>query len=121
MARPYRHIEVEAQDDVFCVRLRQAKVEEAALHVLGDELHRPVTEDGCRKVVLSLGPQEPQFMYSIFLAKLVAVQRRLKDNGGGLKLCDVGPDTLSIFDACGLARLFEFYPDRATALQAFAG
>jgi anti-anti-sigma factor len=120
MPRPYRHIEVACPGDVFCVRLRQPKLDETALYELCDELTRLVTEDGCRKLVLSLGPPEPQFLYSIFLAKLVTLQRRLKGNGGALKLCEVGPETMSIFDACGLARLFEFYPDQAAALKALA-
>jgi anti-anti-sigma factor len=120
MSGSYRHIEVACPGDVFCVRLRQSKLDETGLYELCDELTQLVAEDGCRKLVLSLGPPDPQFLYSIFLAKLVALQRRLKDSGGGLKLCDAGPDTLSIFDACGLARLFEFHPDQAEALKAFA-
>jgi anti-anti-sigma factor len=120
MERPYKHIEIERPGDVFFLRLRQPKLEEAALYELCDELTRLVAEDGCRKMLLCLGPEEPQFMYSIFLAKLVTLQRRLQANGGALKLCNVGHDTMNIFDACGLARLFDFYPDKAAALQAFA-
>jgi anti-anti-sigma factor len=120
MERPYRHIEIERPGDVHCIRLRQPQLDEAALYELCDELTQLVAQDGCRKMVLSLGPEEPRFLYSIFLAKLVTLQRRLQAGDGGLKLCDVGPDTKNIFEACGLVRLFEFYPDKGAALQAFA-
>jgi anti-anti-sigma factor len=121
MPRPYRHLEVESADQVFCVRLRKPQLDEADLYELCNELTRLFTEDGCRKMVLSLGPEEPQLLYSVFLAKLVTLRRRLEADGGALKLCEVGPGTMEIFDACGLRPLFEFYPDQAAALRSFAG
>jgi anti-anti-sigma factor len=121
MERPYRHIEVERHGDVFWIRLRQPKLEEGALHELSEDLNTLLAADGCTKLVFSLGPEEPQCLYSIFLAKLVGLQRRLKAAGGGLKLAEVSPDTLRIFDACGLTALFTFVPDKAAAIAAFAG
>jgi anti-anti-sigma factor len=91
------------------------------VYELGDELHHLAAQDGCRKMVLSLGPPEPQFLYSVFLAKLVTLQRRLQARGGKLKIADTTPETRDIFDACGLTNLFDFAPDRATALASFAG
>lgn len=120
MDRPYRHIAVERAGDVHCVRLTHAKLDENGLYELNDDMNQLVGEDGCTKLVLSLGPEEPQFLYSVFLAKLVGVQRKLQTKGGGLKLCDVGPDTRAIFDACRLTPLFTFYTDRAAAVAAFA-
>jgi anti-anti-sigma factor len=120
MERPYRHIEVERIGDVHCVRLRQVKVEEDALYELADELNHLVAEGGCAKLVLRLGPEEPQFLYSIFLAKLVTLQRRLRAKNGALKLSDVAPETLRIFDACRLTPLFEFAPTRDAAVASFA-
>lgn len=119
MERPYRHIAIERAGDVHCVRLTEPKLDENGLHELSDELNRLLAEGGCRKLVLSLGPDEPQFLYSVFLAKLVGLQRRLQAVAGGLKLCHVGPDTMQIFEACRLTPLFAFYPDRAAAVAAF--
>jgi anti-anti-sigma factor len=121
MESPYRHLDVERAGDVFCARLRQPKLDEHGLYELGEDLNRLLGEDGCGKLVLSLGPEEPQCLYSIFLAKLVSLRRRLKAAGGGLKLCQVSPNTRKIFDVCGLTPLFEFHPDRAAAVAAFSG
>jgi anti-anti-sigma factor len=120
MERPYRHIEVECVGDVHCVRLKQLTLDENALYEMADELHHLGAQDDCRKLVLSLGPEEPRFLYSVFLAKLVTLQRRLQAHGGKLKIADASVDTRSVFDACGLTPLFDFAPDRATALAAFA-
>ncbi|HYT90400.1 MAG TPA: STAS domain-containing protein [Gemmataceae bacterium] len=119
MDRPYRHIEIDRTGDVHCVRLCQAKMDETALYELADELDRLVSADGCRKLLLSLGPEEPQFLYSVFLAKLVTLQRRLQAGGGALKLCEVSDDTRKIFDACRLTPLFDFVPNRTAGLAAF--
>ena len=53
--------------------------------------------------------------------RVVTLRRRLVADGGALKLCEVGPGTMEIFEACGLRPLFDFYPDQAAALKAFAG
>jgi anti-anti-sigma factor len=119
MARPYTMIDVEKKGDVSCVRFRESRLNEDELYALCGELVRLVDEDGCRKMVLSLGPPEPEFLYSIFLAKLVSLQRRLREKGGALRLADVGPNTLRIFDACRLVPLFDFAPDREAALAGF--
>jgi hypothetical protein len=121
MERPYRHIEVERIGDVFCIRLRNPTIDETGLYELSDDLNHLLGNDGCRKLVFSLGPEGPQCLYSVFLAKLVALQRRLRAADGGLKLCEVGPETRRIFDACHLTSLFTFVADKAAAVAAFGG
>jgi anti-anti-sigma factor len=121
MERTYRHIEVEHEGDVFCVRLRHSRLEEATLYELATELHTLIDRDGCRKMVLSLGPRTPECLYSILLGQLVAVQRRLHEHGGALRIADANPDTVAIFAACRLKELFEFAPDRASAIAALSG
>ena len=118
MDRPYRHLDVECQGDVYCARLTRTHLDEAALNELGQEMTRLVDE-GCRKLVLSLGPDSPQCMYSVFLAKLVTLRRRLHECGGSLKITDAGPDTLRLFEVCRLRDYFDFTPDRSTAIASF--
>jgi anti-anti-sigma factor len=120
MERPYRQIDVRREGEVSCVRLRRHQLDETQLYEMCGELVRLVERDGFRKMVLNLGPPDPEFLYSIFLAKLVGLQRRLRTAGGGLKITSVSPVTLSIFAACGLDKHFEFVADDATAVQQFA-
>lgn len=111
MTHPYRYLVVERRGEVYCVRLRQSQLDELMIHDLGGELHRLVTDDGCRKLALSLGPDAPECLYSVFLAKLITLQRILRENEGELVLCYVSPPVHEIFAACGLDQLFHFLPD----------
>ena len=120
MNRLSRHLDVECHGDVFAIRLRELQLDEAGLDAVGQELNALIDVDGCRKMVLSLGPEDPECLYSVFLAKLVTIQRRLHEHGGTLKLADASPFTVGIFDACRLKELFDFVPDRASAIAALS-
>jgi hypothetical protein len=120
MPRPYRTIAVEYTDDVFCVHLKNPQLQEPEVHEFADELVSLVADEDCRKLVLALGPEAPQLIYSVFMGKLLMVRRRIQDAGGALKLCDVPPTVRSVFDALQLTQYFEFHADRAAAVAAFA-
>jgi anti-anti-sigma factor len=117
----YRQILFERKQDVFCVRLKRNRLEEHEIIALADELLSLIHEQGCRKMILCLGPGLLDCLYSVFLATLVMVQRNLVDRGGVLKLCEVSPQTLEIFQACHLEQHFDFQPDQETALAGLAG
>jgi hypothetical protein len=121
MEPPFRHITVDREGDVFCVSLRRSQMTEQQILELADELLSLVTDEGCRKMVLSLGPGELECLYSVFLAKLVMLRRYLMERNGMLKLCDTSPATLGVFEACRLKEYFDFLPDRASAVAALSG
>jgi hypothetical protein len=100
------------------VRLRQQFFSDPELENLGAEIARLVDEDGWRKLVLVLGPEEPQCLYSVFLAKLINLQKRLENDGGALALAQLNATALDFFEAAGLENFFHFYPDVATACAA---
>jgi len=112
----YRHITVTRQGDIFCVRLKHPRMEETEIQQLGDELISLCTEQGCTRLALSLGPEPPYCLYSVFLAKLVAVRNALRRAGGHMVLCEVGPHTYSAFEACMLHREFVFVPTFSAAI-----
>jgi anti-anti-sigma factor len=120
MTRQYRHIVVERKIDVFCIHLRQRKLDESEIYALADELLHLISAEGCRKMVISLGPDEPQCLYSVFLAKLISVRRHLMEKGGALKLCEAGSAVTDVFAACQLKDYFDFAPDEETAIEQFA-
>jgi anti-anti-sigma factor len=116
MSPPFHYLEVEHRGEVFCVQLKQRRLDEAQVYEVGAELRRLVTDDGCRKMALSLGPESPECLYSVFLAKLITLQRVLRQHGGELVLCSVQPIVRDIFTACGLEALFQFLPDFEAAV-----
>jgi hypothetical protein len=114
-----RLIKVDRQGDVFFVRMRHTRLEEIEIHQLGEEIASLCTQQGCRKMALSLGPEAPDCLYSVFLAKLVSIRNSLARVGGKLVLSEVGPVAMSIFEACLLHREFVFVPDFAAAAALF--
>jgi len=117
MQRTYHHLDCHVQGDVFCVRIKNHRLQEDGLEELSAELARLIDEDGCRKLVLSLGPEDFECLYSVFLAKLVNLQRRLEEVGGKMALAETGPNTVDVIRATGLEKYFRFFPDQTSAMQ----
>ena len=119
MNPPYRLIDAQRRGDVWCVRLRRTRLEEPDVYALADEL-LALVNNGCRQMALALGPDEPDCIYSVFLAKLMTVQRVLGERGGGLVLCQVSPVARTVFEAARLEEQFCFLPDFDAAVAHFA-
>jgi anti-anti-sigma factor len=120
MERAYQHISFERKENVFCVRLQRKRLEEHDILAMADELLSLINDQGCRKMILCLGPDALDCLYSVFMATLVTIRRNLIERGGALKLCEVPPETLEVFQACQLKQYFDFAPDQATALATLA-
>jgi hypothetical protein len=115
---PFNQISVDRRGDVFCVHLKHPKMHEVQLHQLGEELNQLVTENGCKLMALSLGNDQFDCLYSSFIGKLMTVRRMLLEKGGHVKLCDVGPASLSVLQTCKLTDLFDIHPDVDSTVQA---
>jgi hypothetical protein len=121
MDRPFHLIDVYRHGGVFSVQLRQAVVDDQELEELGAEMARLLDEEGCRKLVLVLGPEEPRCLYSVFLAKLLNLKKRLEKVGGALAMAQVHPEAYRIFRVMGLEKFFAFYTSTAEAIAALGG
>jgi anti-anti-sigma factor len=120
MDRPYEHITFRDQDGIFCVRIKNHRLQEENLEQLGTELSRLIDEHDCRKMVLSLGPRDFECLYSVFLGKLIHLQRRLATVDGVLVLAEASENTQGVFRATGLDKHFQFFADPLTAVHALA-
>jgi len=120
MERPFKQITFEKKGDVHCVKLVHTQMDEKGLEDLSAEIARLIDEDGCRKMVLNLGPEDPLCLYSVFLAKLVNLQRRLAAAGGALALAGLSEQTQHIFQVAGLQKYFTFYLSQDKALESLS-
>lgn len=111
-----RHITATRQQGVLCVRLKHARLEESEISQLADEVLSLCTGPDC-KLALSLGPQTPYCLYSVFLAKLVSIRNAVSRMGGRMVLCDVGPNAYSAFEATRLHHEFTFVTDFTAAVE----
>jgi anti-sigma B factor antagonist len=60
-----------------------------------------------------------RFMDSSGLGAMLSCLRQLRDLNGDLKLCGMSEQVRGAFEVVRLDRIFDIYPDRAAALQAF--
>jgi hypothetical protein len=118
MQRPYQFITFEKSGSIFCVRLKSLRVEDHQMEDLGAEFARLIDEENCRKMVVNLGPEEPECLMSVFLAKMLGLQRRLQSLGGVVALAHVSDYTRGIFRSVGIEKFFQFYPDQTAAVAA---
>jgi hypothetical protein len=120
MDRPHRHIAIESAGDVTSVRLLNPRMSEKDILEMADELLGLANQGSRRKLVLALGPDKIECLYSVFLAKLVMLRRHLNNCQGKLKIAAAAPETIGVFKTCGLDTYFDFEPDVATAIAHFA-
>ena len=114
----FHQITVEPHGDVFCVRLKHRKMNEVQLHQLGEELNQLVTENGCRLMALALGFDQIECLYSSFIGKMMNVRKLLVEQGGHIKLCEVGPASLGVLKTCKLVELFDIHADLDSTVAA---
>jgi len=106
----FKFMSYERQGDGLCLRFKNLRPSEL-------EIKKIIADEKIYKVALSLGPNM-ECMYSVFLGKIISLQRQLNELGGKLAVCHVSPQVKSIFAACKLDDRFCFTDDFPTALEA---
>jgi anti-anti-sigma factor len=117
MDHSFRHIVVERAGDVFCVRLLQHQFDDHSVRAMSDEVESLILKDGCQKLIICLGPLH--CLYSVLIARLIKLRRRVNEHKGALKLCDVPSDIMKVFESCQLHTYFDFAADAGTARASF--
>jgi anti-anti-sigma factor len=114
----YRRIAVTDVGDVSVVRFADRKIlDEANIQELGMELFKLVEQEQRKKLLLNFGSVE--FLSSAALGKLITLDKKVKANGGKLKLSNIRPEIYEVFAITKLNKLFDIKDDEADALAAF--
>jgi hypothetical protein len=108
MTRAFSLIDVEPADTALCVRIRQRHLDELQVNQLGEELLASGPFPGCARLILRFGNDPLECLYSVFLAKLLTLQRLLADKGCCLILSEMHPVVRNIFEVCKIADYFVF-------------
>ena len=82
------------------------------------ELIRQTLEAGKRKIVLNMA--EVHYMDSSGLGELVAAYQLAQRQGGQLKLMKLTPRVKDVVQLTKVHRVFEVFPDEASAVRSFA-
>lgn len=113
----FKFMSYERQGDGLCLRFKNLRPSELEIQDSFQEIKKIIADEKANKVALSLGPNM-ECMYSVFLGKIISLQRQLNELGGKLAVCHVSPQVKSIFVACKLDDRFCFTEDFPSALLA---
>jgi anti-anti-sigma factor len=108
-------LEIEHVGGVGVVRfLRRHVLTEEAVEALGGRL-LSLADDPARRLVVNLGDVER--VSTALLGKLAALQRRLRQGGGGVAVCGVSPELHAALRALRLDRHLDVCGSEEDALQ----
>jgi anti-sigma B factor antagonist len=72
---------------------------------------------GAARIVINL--EQVHYVDSAGLGALIEMQRKTKAKGGGLKLCNLGPNLRQALEMARLLPIFETCPSEAAAIASF--
>jgi len=114
----HRRIDVSKVGDVSVVRFVDRKiVDEAQVQELATDLFHLVEHDNRRALLLNFSGVE--FVSSAALGKLITLDRKVKAAKGRMKMSDVRPEIMEVFEITKLNRVFDIRSGEAEALAAF--
>jgi len=108
--------EIEISGDIVVVLLPGETLEARITQEFTQNIE-PLLEENT-KVVFDMS--QIRFIDSMGCRVLLTSHKRLKDKGGGLKLCCITDPVDSLFNLMGFNRLFDIFETREEAVGAFA-
>jgi len=88
----------------------------SGLEEIGRQLRALITEEKPGKLIVDFAGVK--FFSSQMLGLLVDTWRKLGDYGGIVLISGINPQLNRVFKITNLDKIFEFYPDRASAVEA---
>ena len=114
----HRRIDVSKVGDVTVVTFIDKKIlDEAGIQELGAELFSLVEHDNRRSMVLNFSNVD--FLSSAALGKLITLDRKMKAAKGRLKMSNIRPEVLEVFQITKLHKVFDIRDEEAEAISAF--
>jgi anti-sigma B factor antagonist len=113
-----RRIDVTQKGEVTVVRFIDRKIlDEANIQELGVEMFKLVEVEKRKNLLLNFFNVE--FLSSAALGKLITLDKKVKANGGRLKLSNIRPEIYEVFAITKLNKLFDIKDDETDAIAAF--
>jgi anti-anti-sigma factor len=113
-------LESEALEGALLLRIKNAKIlTEHSVNDMGERILQCLQNASDPPRIL-ISFCDVQFLSSAGVGKLILIQRRIKERGGELVLCDMTPSTIDVFRVAHLQDYFRIFPDVTSALAAFS-
>ena len=107
---------IERIDNVTIVTIQHEALDAKSAQDFRQDLEA-IVEEG-NQVLLDLGNVE--FVDSAGLGSIVASLKRLRSNGGELKICDVHKPVRALFELVRMHKLVDIYTERNEAIESFS-
>lgn len=78
---------------------------------------REMSENGCSKVIVNLGPLE--YIDSAGMAALIGAWKQLRDAGGELVTAELSSSIQSLFEVSSMEKFFAIFPAVSSATEYF--
>jgi anti-sigma B factor antagonist len=93
-------------------------IDETRIGALGKELTELATSSEFKKVILNF--QNVGFMSSAMIGKLVLFGKNCKTANIDLRLCNINPNVLEVFNLMKLGKVFKIDNDEEAAIKGFS-
>ena len=114
----HRRIDISKLGDVTIVRFLDKKIlDEAGILEVGSELFGLVEQENRKCLLLNFTGVE--FLSSAALGKLITLDRKVKSNKGRMKMSNIRPEILEVFQITKLNKIFDIRKDESEAISAF--
>jgi len=115
----YESIVVQYVDGAAIVGFKEsvAMFEGDKVEAVGQELFSLVGSRKEPRILINLS--NAHFISSAMLANLVKLQRKIQASKGRLRLCGLRPVIMDAFKVSRFDKIFDIYPDEASALKKF--
>ena len=118
MTNEQQRLLVEPVNEVTVVTFKDKKIlDEVVIQEIGDALFDLVDKQYKTKLLLNF--ESVEYLSSAALGKLITLNKRIKEENGELKLCNIIPEIYEVFRITKLNRLFEIFDDMDQALRRF--
>ena len=115
--QPRKRLEVEELGDIAVVNFLDKKImDEQNIQLIGEQLFALVDNDKKKKIVLDFSNVD--YLSSAALGKIIALNNKVKKEGGKLVLCKIKEDIKEVFTITRLDKLIKIVDDQQAALQA---
>ena len=114
----HRRIEASKIGEVTVVKFVDKKIlDEASIQELGAELFGLVEQLNRKSILLNF--TDVEFLSSAALGKLITLDRKVKAAKGRLKMSNIRPEILEVFQITKLNKVFDIRGEEAEAISAF--
>jgi anti-anti-sigma factor len=120
MSSPVSHYQfsVAQQGPVTVVTFQAPRlVKEGTVEAVGEHIFALVEAHGCRQLVLDFSLVER--IYSVMLAKVAGLHRKLQGLGGRLAVSRLRPEVYEVFETLNLHQVLHIYDTTEEAVRSF--